>query len=129
MASVAVGRAGAGIGASKSSRYIEFALLIPPLLACALAYAFREDNRKKRLVLVAFFFLCFTAFSNDWDFTIYRTTYERQAEGRACVQRALHTKSPASCPTVFPELLDPHLERAKRANAHLISRLLRETVE
>lgn len=125
VASIAIGRAGAGIGAAKSSRYSEFALFVLPLTAF-LYFCWLEKRPEWRKAVLGFLFaLCLFTFSNNWDFSVYRRIHIQLSEGRQCAQHGLSSVGPIDCPGLFPGDLRPWLDRAKRMHSGQFERLSR----
>jgi hypothetical protein len=121
LASIAVGRGGWGPAGSRASRYTEFAIFLVPLSASGLFCVLREKARSR--ALVALWLLIAWNYRSHFSTSPYRQLSRQQSQGLSCLAEAAGRKGEIRCPTVYPGLLNAHLERARRNGASFLKAL------
>jgi hypothetical protein len=118
-------RAWSAIGASKTSRYREYEMLL--LFTTPLTYAlWLKHSRWKQGMLAGLLAVCVFAYADNWSTEEYDTMRTNREVGRACVRDYLHQRGDGTCATIFPVSLVPFIQRGRALNSPLLHRLERE---
>ena len=114
LALISTGRAGFGVEWLWVQRYAEHGMPLIILSVLNWSVFLKHSPRLRATVLVALWFFCFVAFSNNWDFGFYKdASLVRRADVR-CI-RAYYSGA-GDCPIAFRPI-PSCLDQAKRLNA------------
>lgn len=126
LAVITVGRSGYGIDQAKTSRYLEFAVLLIPLSVSAWALLLRESrSRFGALALIGLLSAVIWSHRGALQFDrAYNEIQSRRLEGLSCVS-AYYSGSGASanCPSLFPFDLAAYLDRSKTLRLSFFQKL------
>jgi hypothetical protein len=117
LSAISIGRAGVGAFYSKSLEYGEHGLPLILLSALNWSVFLKHSPRVRVVVMAALWFFCFAAFSNNWDFDIYRYASAGRAADVRCVRSFYNHTGNGNCPATYPVELSSVLEQAQRLNA------------
>ena len=128
IATVAVGRAGTGLGASKVSRYSEFALLLTPYTALAWALLMEGSKLPYRFAMMPLALFLMISFANNWSWEpAYRKLNLERKQGIQCLHRKLAGVSQEKCLTIYPwGIPQSYLDNAKKLNVSFFQKLNEE---
>jgi hypothetical protein len=129
LGAIAYGRASLPIWSSKASRYAEIAVLLVPLCAFLVALALAEFPKKQKMALVFLWLWCFCGFLKDWDFGVYRRSFEAKQAGVDCIRRYYFEKGDAACPTLYPVAIPDKLNTVQKEYPVLYQSLVGERSE
>jgi len=104
LAAISMGRAGFGLMASKSERYVELILPLVPLSAINWALFLQDHEKLKGIALVGLWLFCSLTFLHKWDFAVYRNAAVERQAGVECVKGYYEGRRPALCSTLLPEI-------------------------
>ena len=119
LAAVTIGRAGFGVTVSKVLEYAEHGMPLILLTAANWWMFLRGQPKLRAVVLIGLWLVCFRAFSNNWNFDVYREQGVLRQAGADCVQAYYEGKGNGICPTIWhvDRSLGPILEHAKKLDA------------
>lgn len=112
---VAAGRSGFGIDQSKTSRYLEFSILLIPLVWVAWSELLaRSQQVWVKLVLLVTVLLTGWGYRSGFNFAEdYQAIYKARISGVQCLELHRFTPGPFVCQDVYPLDLSPYLESAR----------------
>jgi len=99
------------------SRYALFAFLLIPFSAMAWWLAMEHGSRKA-CILTTLFCICFAAYLNNWDFTIYRDIRQLSLMDLECVERYVNGSGDGTCPTTHSRPIGTFYDSAKKLDVH-----------
>ncbi len=125
---IAKGRHLQGIEGSRSSRYFEFVMMLPPLTAVIWSFFLTSQPKLRKKVLIGFGLFVFLAFANNWTFHSYRLTQERKLAVLACINDLRnHRRTDPVCKNASPFPLSPYLKEAEILNLSFLRQLEGQT--
>lgn len=115
LAAISVGRAGFGVASSKTSRYLEVAMMLVPFTYFAWSLYGLGRARTQRSIFALWLF-CAGGFSNlnHWHFGHYKYLSEQLRTGRVCIDNYYKNGGEALCESIYPWSLKDRLENARR---------------
>lgn len=117
LSAISVGRAGLEASYSKTQEYAEHGLPLIILSVLNWSVFLKHSQRLRAAVVVALWFFCLAAFSNNWDFGIYRYASASRTADVRCIRTFYNHTGNGNCPSTYPLELSSVLEKAQRLNA------------
>jgi len=120
LAAISIGRASFGTFWSRSPEYAEHGMPLIILSAINWSIFFRDRKILRACSIAALWIFCLVAFTDNWDFDIYRYHSGLRLEGARCVRAYYQGIGDGGCPSILPGPSNPQLplfDQAKRLNA------------
>ncbi len=113
LGAISIGR-GSLLGASKSSRYAEFAFMLIPYAAIAW-WILLEKTKWRGLFLAAFWFFCLISYKDNWASSIiYRDMKQLDQKTLECIENYSRRGGDGLCPETYQEPIGIYFDRAKK---------------
>ncbi|MGZ3744003.1 MAG: hypothetical protein ACXVB1_13730 [Pseudobdellovibrionaceae bacterium] len=114
LGSIALSRAGFGIGQAKTSRYAEISILLVPFMGWLLWGLSLQSLKYKKAIKYYIWFL-FIGFAGDFSYSRYFTVAQERRDSLECISKYYRGENKtAYCPLSYPVSMVEILENAKK---------------
>lgn len=114
LSSIALSRAGFGIGQAKTSRYAELSILLVPFVGWLL-WDLAQNSERYRKIFKYFIWFIFLGFAGDYSYSTYFRVQQDRQEALVCISKYYSGENKTGdCPVLYPGPIGERLDVAKK---------------